>query len=155
MAARTPPETDFTFEYEGLLNGQPLPRYKRPDAVRFIIHPTVVGRKLADDTAFSAQSIQARRFMTGHLNLTEGQARFYMRSVTPDNVGDFLRMMKQLESDLNTGKRKAYNRAAVAVDEIKKFFNKQAENAVLSAEGKSANGEHDGYLGKTTEMEEF
>lgn len=134
MAGRTPPVTDFTFTYEGLLNGRPLPKYKRPDAVRFTIHPTTVGRKLASDTAFSVQSIQARRFMTEHFRLTEGQARTYMRRVTPDNVDDFLRMMQQLEDDLNTGKRKAYNRTAVAVDEIKKFFERAKEETFTPAE---------------------
>ena len=122
MADRQPPVTDFTFSYEGLLNGQPLPKYKRPDSIRFTIHPTAVGRKLAADTAFSAQSIQVRRMMTDIFGLTEGQARTYMRRVTPDNVGDFIRMMMQLQSDLEAGRRKAYNRTAVAVDEIKKFL---------------------------------
>ena len=134
MADRQPPVTDFTFSYEGLLNGQPLPKYKRPDAIRFTIHPTAVGRKLAADTAFSAQSIQARRMMTDIFGLTEGQARTFMRRVTPDNVGDLLRVMQQLQSDLDAGRRKANNRTAVAVDEIKKFLNKQKEDAIIEAE---------------------
>ena len=70
MADREPPVTDFTFEYEGLLGGEPLPKYRRPDSVRFTIIPTSVGRQLALDTTFAAQSIQARRMMTSVFNLT-------------------------------------------------------------------------------------
>ena len=72
--------------------------------------------------------------MTDIFGLTEGQARTFMRRVTPDNVGDLLRMMQQLQSDLDAGRRKANNRTAVSVDEIKKFLNKQKENAIIEAE---------------------
>lgn len=134
MADREPPVTDFTFTYEGLLNGQPLPKYKRPDSIRFIIIPTAVGRKLAADTAYSAQSIQARRLMTETLRFTEAQARKFMRNVTPANVDDFIRMLQQLHADLSSGKRKAYNPVAVAFEEVRQFFEKQKESDFLPAE---------------------
>lgn len=122
MSQRTPPATDFTFTYEGRLNGKPLPKYKRPDAVRFTIIPTSLGRQLASDNDFAAQSIRARRMMTSVFNLTEGQARTFMRSVTPDNVDGLLSKMEQLQNDLVAGRKKARNLAAVAYTEIKGFL---------------------------------
>lgn len=134
MSQRTPPVTDFTFEYEGRLNDGPLPKYKRPDAVRFTIIPTSVGKQLSDDKVFASQSIRARRMMTTAFNLTEGQARTFMRRVTPDNVGDFIRMMEQLQADMNSGKKKARNRAAVAYTEIDDFLNRPIVEEVLAVE---------------------
>ena len=123
MSKHNPPVTDFTFTYEGRLNGQPLPKYKRPDAVRFTILPTSIGRQLLDDRVFASQSIRARRMMTEDFGMTEAQARALIkRSVTPDNVDGLLNMMQQLKQDLDTGRRRANKRVAVAYDEIKHFL---------------------------------
>ena len=122
MSRRTPPVTDFTFVYEGRLDGKPLPKYKRPDAVRFTIIPTSVGKQISSDDVFASQGIQARRMMTDVFGLTDRQTRNFMRSVTPDNVGELIAMMQQLDEDLRTGRRKANKRVAVAYDEIKNFL---------------------------------
>lgn len=122
MSQRTPPVTDFTFEYEGRLDGNPLPKYKRPDAVRFTIIPTSVGKQLSSDSVFASQSIQARRMMTRAFGLTEGQARTFMRRVTPDNVGELLLKMEGWQDDIKTGRRKAHNRAAWAYTCIDSFL---------------------------------
>jgi hypothetical protein len=103
MSKRTPPVTDFTFEYEGRLKGEPLPKYKRPDAVRFTIIPTSVGKQLSADNAFASQSIRARRMMTKLFQLTEGQARTLMRRVTPDNVEHLLQQMEDWRFRLDAG----------------------------------------------------
>lgn len=133
MARRIPPVTDFTFEYEGRLDGRPLPKYKRPDAVRFTIIPTSVGKQLTSDSVFASQSIQARRMMTSVFGLTEGQARTLMRRVTPDNVGDLLRQMEEWQADINIGKRKAYNRAAWGWTCIDNFL-RQPKGVLVQAE---------------------
>lgn len=122
MSQRTPPVTDFTFEYEGRLDGKPLPKYKRPDAVRFTITPTSVGKKLSSDSVFASQSIQARRMMTRDFGLTEGQARTFMRRVTPDNVAELLQQMKEWKEKLETGELKWRNRAATAWTSIDNFL---------------------------------
>lgn len=122
MSQRTPPVTDFTFEYEGRLAGKPLPKYKRPDVVRFTIIPTSVGKQLLFNDVFASQSIQARRMMTTAFGLTEGQARTFMRRVTPDNVGELLQQMEQWQNDIKTGRRKAHNRAAWAYTCIDSFL---------------------------------
>ena len=122
MSQRTPPVTDFTFEYEGRLDGKPLPKYKRPDAVRFTIVPTSVGKQLSSNDVFASQSIQARRMMTTAFGLTEGQARTFMRRVTPDNVGELLRQMEQWQEDIRAGRRKTANRAAWAYTCIDSFL---------------------------------
>lgn len=104
MAAQLPPKTDFTFEYEGRLNGAPLPKYKRPDAIRFTIIPTSIGKQLADDSSFASQSIIARKMMTTIFNLTEGQARTMMKRVTPDNVDALIKKMKEMQDSVRSGK---------------------------------------------------
>lgn len=114
MSQRNPPATDFIFEYEGRLNDGPLPKWKRPDAVRFTIIPTSVGKQLATDTVFASQSIKARKMMTDVFNLTEKQARSFMRRVTPDNVDGLLRKMEEWQNKLNTGELKWRNRPAAA-----------------------------------------
>ena len=141
MSQRTPPATDFTFTYEGRLNGQPLPRYKRPDAVRFTIIPTSLGRQLASDSDFAAQSIRARRMMTSVFNLTEGQARTLMRRVTPDNVGDLLQQMGQWKADIDSGRRKTGNRAAWAWTCIDNFLQQPVAEEVKAEEVKESSPE--------------
>ena len=135
MAQRTPPVTDFTFEYEGRLDGKPLPKYKRPDAVRFTIIPTSVGKKLADDSVFASQSIRARRMMTEAFALTEGQARKFMRSVTPDNVGPLLRQMEEWKRKLDAGELRWRNRPATEWTSIENFLRQQNEDGNAASEG--------------------
>lgn len=122
MSKRTPPVTDFTFEYEGRLCGQPLPKYRRPDAVRFTIIPTAVGKQLTSDTAFASQSIRARRMMTKLFGLTEGQARTLMRRVTPDNVDDLLQMMGDWRFRLDAGQLRWTNVPAAAWTSIDSYL---------------------------------
>lgn len=122
LSKRTPVATDFTFEYEGRLSGQPLPKYKRPDAVRFTIIPTSVGKQLSSDTAFASQSIRARRMMTKLFLLTEGQARTLMRRVTPDNVDELLQMMEDWRFRLDAGQLKWTNIPAAAWTSIDSFL---------------------------------
>jgi len=126
MSKRTPPVTDFTFEYEGRLAGLPLPKYRRPDTVRFTIIPTSVGKRLTSDSVFASQSIKARRMMTTVFGLTEGQSRALMRFVTPVNVDDLLVQMERWKNDINTGKCRTHNRAAWSWTCINNFLKKPA-----------------------------
>ena len=135
MSQRTPPATDFTFTYEGRLDGRPLPKYRRPDAVRFTIVPTNLGRQLASDSDFAAQSIRARRMMTATFKLTEGQARAFIKhDVTPDNIGGLLRMMEQMKEDIASGHRKANNIAAWAWTCIDNFLHQPVAEEVKAEE---------------------
>ena len=136
MSQRNPPVTDFIFEYEGRLDGQPLPKYKRPDAVRFTIIPTSVGRQLSSDSDFASQSIRARRMMTEVFSLTEGQARSLMRRVTPDNVGELLLQMTTWKTKLDSGELKWRNRPATAWTSIDNFL-KQPKVEAISLQGTS------------------
>lgn len=129
MSQRTPPVADFTFEYEGRLNGGPLPKYKRPTAVRFTIIPTSVGKQLSSETAFASQSIRARRMMTKLFLLTEGQARTLMRRVTPDNVEPLLQMMEDWKFRLDAGQLKWTNIPAAAWTSIDAFLKQPSEAA--------------------------
>lgn len=141
MSQRTPPVTDFTFEYEGRLDGKPLPKYRRPDAVRFTIIPTSVGKQLSSDTVFASQSIQARRMMTEVFGLTEGQARTLNRRVTPDNVEPLLVQMEKWKDDISAGKCKAYNRSAWAWSCIDNFLRQpKADEATVQASPNAAIG---------------
>ena len=134
MSQRTPPVTDFTFEYEGRLGSGTLPKYKRPDAVRFTIIPTSVGKQLESDKVFASQSIEARRMMAA-FGLSEKQIRKFMNParVTPDNIDGLLQMMQQLSDDLATGRKRARSRVAVAYDEIDRFLNPQVPEEVPPA----------------------
>lgn len=141
MSQRTPPVTDFTFEYEGRLHGGPLPKYKRPDAVRFTIIPTSVGKQLSSETAFASQSIRARRMMTKLFSLTEGQARTLMRRVTPDNVEPLLQMMEDWKFRLDAGQLKWTNIPAAAWTSIDSFLKQPSETA--ATEQQSPAGAYD------------
>jgi len=138
MSQRTPPVTDFTFEYEGRLGSGTLPKYKRPDAVRFTIIPTSVGKQLESDKVFASQSIEARRMMADTFGLSDKQIRRFMHRVTPDNIDGLLLMMQQLSDDLASGRKKARSRVAVAYDEIDRFLNPQVAEEVATAEEVSA-----------------
>ncbi len=135
MSQRTPPVTDFTFEYEGRLGNDTLPKYKRPDAVRFTIIPTSVGKQLENDKVFASQSLEARRMMAA-FGLSEKQIRKFMNParVTPDNIDGLLLMMRQLSDDLASGRKKARSRVAVAYDEIDRFLNPQVAEEVATAD---------------------
>jgi len=135
MSQRTPPVTDFTFVYEGRLGSGTLPKYKRPDAVRFTIIPTSVGKQLESDKVFASQSIEARRMMAA-FGLSEKQIRKFMNParVTPDNIDGLLLMMQQLSDDLASGRKKARSRVAVAYDEIDRFLNPQVPEEVAFAD---------------------
>lgn len=134
MSQRTPPVTDFTFEYEGRLGSGTLPKYKRPDAVRFTIIPTSVGKQLESDKVYASQSIEARRMMTDTFGLSDKQIRKFMHRVTPANIDDLLLMMQQLRDDLASGRKKARSRVAVAYDEIDRFLNSLSPASEIPAE---------------------
>ncbi len=141
MSQRTPPVTDFTFEYEGRLGSGTLPKYKRPDAVRFTIIPTSVGKQLESDNMFSSRSIEARRMMAA-FGLSDKQIRKFMHHrVTPANIDGLLLMMQQLSDDLASGRKKARSRVAVAYDEIDRFLNPQVAEEVTPAEEIPAAGD--------------
>ena len=150
MSQRTPPVTDFTFEYEGRLGSGTLPKYKRPDAVRFTIIPTSVGKQLSSDNVFASQSIQVRRMMTDVFKLTEGQARTFMRRITPDNVDGLLQQMEQWQADIKNGRRKTSNRAAWAWTCIDNYLSQSVVSVQAAVEVKEESG-----CSKPAEMEEW
>ena len=96
---------DFTFEYEGLLHGLPLPSHKRPDAVRFTIYPTETGKKLTEANAYTPLEIQAKRLMRDFFNLTEGQCRKLLRRANPSNINALLEQLQTWTAEIQAGKR--------------------------------------------------
>lgn len=143
MSQRTPPVTDFTFEYEGRLKGEPLPKYKRPDAVRFTIIPTSVGKQLSADNTYASQSIRARRMMTKLFQLTEGQARTLMRRVTPDNVDRLLEQMEDWSFRLDAGQLHWNNIPATAWTSIDNLLNGSPAPSVKDTGGAAVQKEQE------------
>lgn len=127
MSQRTPPATDFTFEYEGRLNGGPLPKYKRPDAVRFTIIPTSTGRQISADNTFASQSIRCRKMMKQFFQLTEGHARSLMRRVTPDNIDGLISQMEDWKLKLDMGALQWHNIPATAYTCIYNYLEDAAQ----------------------------
>lgn len=74
---------DFTFTYQGLLHGTPLPPYKRPDAVAFTILPTEAGRTIKEENDYAPNRAIAQKLMVEFFHLHVNQARALLRRVTP------------------------------------------------------------------------
>jgi len=124
----------FTFTYEPLLYGQPLPPYKRPDSVRFNLARTDSGRRLIDRSDYNAQSIAAKNMMKEKFLLTDKQARGLMKRVTPDILPGMLDMMENLLSELTAGTRQANSVPATAYYEIDRYLRQHTATVFTPAE---------------------
>lgn len=124
----------FTFTYEPLLYGQPLPPYKRPDSVRFILNRTECGKRLISKSDYNAQAIAAKTMMKEKFLLTDRQSRGFMKRVTPDMIDGLLQAMQQLLDDIQAGRRQANSIPATAYDEIDRYIRKHTPSIFTPAE---------------------
>ena len=100
---------DFTFVYQGMLYGQPLPPYKRPDAVAFTILPTKVGEELQQVNDYTPNKEIARKMMTGFYGLTAGQTYNLLRRVGPAFMPAFLEQLIKWKEEIESGSRSGIN----------------------------------------------
>lgn len=122
---------DFTFVYQGMLYGHPLPAYKRPDAVAFTILPTKVGEELQQTNEYAPNREAAKKLMTDFYKLTAGQTYNLLRRVTPDFMPRFLSQIIIWKEEIESGSRTGINNrpgwAYKSIDELirseeKRFF---------------------------------
>lgn len=113
---------DFTFTYQGMLYGQPLPPYKRPDAVAFTILPTKVGEELQQANEYTPNREAAKKLMTDFYKLTAGQTYNLLRRVTPDFMQAFLSQLIKWQQEIESGSRNSINNrpgwAYKSIDEL-------------------------------------
>ena len=102
---------DFTFTYQGMLYGQPLPprAFKRPDAVAFTILPTQVGEKLQQINEYTPNKEAAKKLMMDFYKLTAGQTYNLLRRVTPDFMPTFLAQIIKWQEEIESGSRNGIN----------------------------------------------
>jgi len=86
---------DFTFTYQGLLYGTPLPPYKRPDAVAFTILPTEAGLSIKEENDYAPNRELAQSLMVDYFKLTVRQTRALLRRVTPSVMSGFIAHLQQ------------------------------------------------------------
>ena len=90
---------DFTFTYQGLLHGTPLPPYKRPDAVAFTIMPTEAGLSIKEENDYAPNRELAQGLMVDYFKLTVKQARSLLRRVTPSVMSGFVAHLQQRHNE--------------------------------------------------------
>lgn len=95
---------DFTFTYQGLLHGTPLPPYKRPDAVAFIIMPTEAGRTIKEENDYAPNREICQKLMVEFFGLHINQARALLRRVTPVIMPGFVEQLQQWHDEFMAGR---------------------------------------------------
>lgn len=95
---------DFTFAYQGLLHGTPLPPYKRPDAVAFTILPTEAGRAIKEENDYAPNKTIAQKLMVEFFHLHINQARALLRRVTPGIMSGFVAQLQTWHDEFMAGK---------------------------------------------------
>ncbi len=100
---------DFTFTYQGLLHGTPLPSYKRPDAVAFTILPTEAGRNIKEENDYAPKREVAQKLMVGFFNLHINQARAFLRRVNPSMMTGFLAHLQMRHDEFMACKHREVN----------------------------------------------
>ena len=94
---------DFTFQYQGLLHGTPLPPYKRPDAVAFTILPTEAGRTIKEENDYAPNREVAMKMMTDFFHLHINQSRALLRRVTPVIMPGFVEQLQTWHDEFMAG----------------------------------------------------
>ena len=100
---------DFTFTYQGLLHGTPLPPYKRPDAVAFTILPTEAGLSIKEENDYAPNRELAQGLMVDYFKLTVRQARALLRRVTPSVMPGFVTHLQQRRSEFENNQHSEVN----------------------------------------------
>lgn len=86
--------SDFTFTYQGLLHGTPLPAYKRPDAVAFTILPTDAGRTIKEENDYAPNKATVMKLMTEFFHLHVNHARAFVRRANPAIMPGFVSQLQ-------------------------------------------------------------
>lgn len=94
---------DFTFTYQGLLHGTPLPPYKRPDAVAFTILPTEAGRTIKEENDYAPNRELSQKLMVDFFHLHINQARALLRRVTPVIMPGFILQLQTWHDEFMAG----------------------------------------------------
>jgi hypothetical protein len=95
---------DFTFSYQGLLHGTPLPTYKRPDAVAFTILPTEAGRSIKEENDYAPNKAIAQKLMVEFFHLHVNQARAFLRRVNPGIMTGFVAQLQMWHDEFMGGR---------------------------------------------------
>lgn len=95
---------DFTFTYQGLLHGTPLPPYKRPDAVAFTILPTEAGRTIKEENDYAPNRELCQKMMIEFFRLHINQARALLRRVTPVIMPGFVIQLQTWHDEFMAGR---------------------------------------------------
>ena len=103
---------DFTFTYQGLLHGTPLPAYKRPDAVAFTILPTEAGRNIQEQNDYAPNREVCQKLMVEFFHLHINQARAFLRSVNKVIMPGFVRQLQQWHDEFMDGRHADVNNIA-------------------------------------------
>lgn len=126
---------DFTFIYQGLLHGTPLPPYKRPDAVAFTILPTEAGRTIKEENDYAPNKAIAQKLMVEFFHLHINQARTLLRRVTPDMMSGFVAQLQTWHDEFMTGQHAdVKNIPAWAYTSIDEFIRNEESKYFTPAE---------------------
>ena len=126
---------DFTFEYQGLLHGTPLPPYKRPDAVAFTILPTESGRNIKEENDYAPHRELAQKLMTEFFHLHLNQTRALLRRVTPPLMSSFIAQLQAWHDECLSGRHAdIQNLPAWAYTAIDTFIREEEKKYFIPAE---------------------
>lgn len=126
---------DFTFIYQGLLHGTPLPPYKRPDAVAFTILPTEAGRTIKEENDYAPNKAIAQKLMVEFFHLHINQARTLLRRVTPDMMSGFVAQLQTWHDEFMAGQHAdVKNIPAWAYTSIDEFIRNEESKYFTPAE---------------------
>ncbi|MBR3633288.1 MAG: hypothetical protein IKN51_02000 [Bacteroidaceae bacterium] len=130
---------DFTFEYQGLLHGTPLPPYKRPDAVAFTILPTESGRTIKEENDYAPHRELAQKLMTEFFHLHLNQTRALLRRVTPPLMSSFIAQLQTWHDECLSGRHAdVQNLPAWAYTSIDTFIREEEKKYFTAAEDVTA-----------------
>ena len=126
---------DFTFTYQGLLHGAPLPAYKRPDAVAFTILPTEAGRNIQEQNDYAPNKAVAMELMTGFFRLHINQARAFLRHVNQVIMPGFVRQLQAWCDEFTAGRHAdVENIPSWAYKAIKDYIRTEEDKFFTTAE---------------------
>lgn len=126
---------DFTFTYQGLLHGTPLPPYKRPDAVAFTITPTEAGRAIKEENDYAPNREIAQQLMVDFFHLHIKQARAFLRRVTPVIMSGFIAHLQMRRDEFAAHRHPdVKNIAGWMYDDIDRYIRAEEDKFFATAE---------------------
>ena len=143
---------DFTFTYQGLLHGTPLPSYKRPDAVAFTILPTEAGRNIQEQNDYIPNKELSKRLMKEFFQLSIKQVREFMNSVAPTMLSGFAAQLQAWKREFEEGKHTdVENLPGWAYRKIKEYINAEESSLFTPVEEISSSPASDAAAMETWE----